>query len=117
MILVVRAASFDRVKIAQILLDNGADKEAKDMMDLTPFLISVIHGAKETAEMLLDQGANIMAVDSVCNSCLHLAVKYKLADMVKMLLARGKEQVMELRNNELKTVMHIAASHEKKEVS
>lgn len=103
--------------IAQILLENGACKETKDMMDLTPFLVAVIHGGKETAEMLLDQGANIMATDSVGNSGLHLAVQYSQVEMVRMLLARGKGKFMELRNNELQTVMHLAATHENTQVN
>ena len=103
--------------IAQILLENGADKEDKDMMDLTPFLLSVIHGAKDIAEMLLDQGANIMATDSLGNSCLHLAVRHGQVEMVRMLLAKCEGQFMELRNNELKTVMHVAATREDTEVN
>ncbi|KAL9969342.1 hypothetical protein ACROYT_G021546 [Oculina patagonica] len=111
-----KAAAFNHVAIAQILLDNGADQEAKDMMDLTPFLLSVVFGAKDAAEMLLDQGADIMATDSTCNSCLHLAVKCSQIEMVRLLLARGKGKFLELRNNELQTVMHLAATHEDTEI-
>ena len=87
------------------------------MMDLTPFLISVIHGARDTVELLLNQGANIMATDSECNSCLHLAVKHRQVEMVRMLLSRGKEKFIGLRNNELKTVMHLATTDEGTEVN
>lgn len=34
-----RAAAFNQVNIVKILLDSGADKEAKDMMDMTPFWV------------------------------------------------------------------------------
>lgn len=113
-----RAAAFNQVNIVKILLDSGADKEAKDMMDMTPFLGAVVHGAKDTAELLLNQGANAMAVDSGHNSCLHLGVKRKQLEIVKMLLVtEGKENLMKLRNNELQTFVHIAASLEQKEVS
>ena len=87
-------------------------------MDLTPFLVSAVHGGIETAEMLLDQGANIMATDSVGNSCLHLAVQHSEKEMVRMLLAqRDKGKFMELRNNKLETVMHSAATHDNSEVN
>lgn len=113
-----RAAAFNYVTIAQILLENGACKEAKNIMDLTPFLVSVLHGGIETAEMLLDQGANIMATDSTGNSCLHLAVQHSQKEMVRMLLThRDKGKFMELRNNELKTVMHLAATRDTTEVN
>lgn len=88
------------------------------MMDQTPFLVSVLHGSIETAEMLLDQGANIMATDSTGNSCLHLAVQYSQKEMVRMLLThRDKGKFMKLRNNELKTVMHLAATRDTTEVN
>lgn len=88
------------------------------MMDQTPFLVSVLHGGIETAEMLLDQGANIMATDSTGNSCLHLAVQYSQKEMVRMLLThRDKGKFMKLRNNELKTVMHLAATRDTTEVN
>ena len=88
------------------------------MMDLTPFLVSVVHGGIETAELLLDQGANIMATDSVGNSCLHLAVQHSQKEMVRMLLSkRDKGEFMELRNNKLETVMHSAATQDNTEVN
>lgn len=59
-----------------------------------------------------------MAVDSGHNSCLHLGVKRKQLEIVKMLLVtEGQENLMKLRNNELQTFVHIAASLEQKEVS
>lgn len=113
-----RAASFNHVTTAQILLKNGACKEAKNMMDQTPFLVSVLHGGIETAKMLLEQGANIMATDSTGNSCLHLAVQYSQKEMVRMLLThRDKGKFMKLGNNELKTVMHLAATRDTTEVN
>lgn len=105
------------MKIAEILLENGAEIEARNMMDLTPFLMSVIHGSKETAEMLLDQGANLMAVDFAHNSCLHLAVINKQIETIQMLLIRAKEKLMELRNSSQKTVIHLAACYEDPEVT
>ena len=88
------------------------------MMDMTPFLGAVVHGSKETAELLLKQGTDIMAVDSEHNSCLHLGVKHKRVEIVKMLLVtEGIENLMKLRNNELQTFVHIAASVKQKEVS
>ena len=87
-------------------------------MDQTPFLASVVHGGIETAEMLLDQGANIMATDSIGNSCLHLAVQYSQKEMVRLLLThRDKGKFLKLRNNELKTVMHLAATRDTTEVN
>ena len=87
-------------------------------MDLTPFLMSVIHGAKETAGKMLDHGANLMVTDSERNSCLHLAVLNRRIETLRMLLVRGRKwKLMELRNNELKSVIHLAACYNEKEVN
>ena len=115
-ITLIRAARLNHTKIAEILLENGASIEAKNMMDMTPFLIAVPHGAKETVEVLLDRGADLFARDSFHNSGLHLAVMYKRKEMIHTLLKRGKEKLVELRNNDLQTVMHLAARYEEPEV-
>ena len=84
-------------------------------MDLTPFLIAIVHGSKEITEMLMDRGADLMAVDSSHNSGLHLAVKRKRGEILQMLLEK-KGELMDLRNNDLETVIHLAACHEEPEV-
>ena len=111
-----RAAKLNHTKIADILLENGASIEAKNMMDMTPFLMAVAHGSKETAEMLLDRGADLFAVDSSHNSAFHLAVINKRTELITMLMERGKDDLVELRNNDLQTVVHLAACYEEPEV-
>lgn len=39
----------------------------------TPFLVACHHGSWECAELLLEAGSNILAVDADGNGCLHLA--------------------------------------------
>ncbi|XP_074625241.1 transient receptor potential cation channel subfamily A member 1-like [Acropora palmata] len=111
-----QAAKLNHTKIAEVLLENGASIEAKNMMDMTPFLIAVAHGAKETVEVLLDRGADLFARDSFHNSGLHLAVMYKRKEMIHTLLKRGKEKLVELRSNDLQTVIHLAARYEEPEI-
>lgn len=111
-----RAAKLNHTKIADILLENGASIEAKNMMDMTPFLMAVAHGSKETAEMLLDRGADLFAVDSSHNSAFHLAVINKRTELITMLMERGKDDLVELRNNDLQTVVHLAACYEEPEI-
>ena len=87
------------------------------MMDLTPFLLAVINGAKETAELLLDRGANLSALDFAHNTCLHLAVMHRQVEMVQLLLERGTEKLMELKRYDHKTVIHLAACYQKTQVN
>ena len=116
LIILIRAAKLNHTKTAEVLLENGASIEAKNMMDMTPFLIAVARGAKETVEVLLDRGADLYAMDSSHNSGLHLAVMYKRKEVIHTLLERGKDKLVELRNNDLQTVIHLAARYEEPEV-
>lgn len=45
----------------------------RDRACRTPFLVACLHGSWECAELLLESGSNILAVDYDGNGCLHLA--------------------------------------------
>ena len=87
------------------------------MLSMTPFLFAVTLGASESVKVLLDNGADITATDSLLNSCLHLAVDYRKEEMVKMLLERDKDKVLPLKDNQLRTAVHLAAGLEDSKVS
>ena len=110
------AAAFNHSRIVQLLLENGADPEAKDMLAMTPFLIAVTMGRNQSAKVLLDHGVEITATDSSLNSSLHLAISYRRAEMVKMLLERGKDKLLPLKDKNLSSVLHLAAGLEDSKV-
>lgn len=112
-----RAAAFNHGRIVRLLLENGADPEAKDMLAMTPFLMAVTLGASQSAKVLLDHGVDITATDSSLNSCLHLAISYRRVEMVKMLLEKGKEKLLPLKDKNLRSVLHLAAGLEDSKVS
>ena len=112
-----RAAAFNHCQIVELLLENGADPEAKDMLAMTPFLIAATLGASQSAKVLLDHGVDITATDSSLNSCLHLAISYRRIEMVKMLLERGRNKLLPLKDKNLSTVLHLAAGLEDSKVS
>lgn len=45
----------------------------RDRHGRTPFLEACLHGSWECAELLLEAGSNIVAVDAAGSGCLHLA--------------------------------------------
>ena len=52
-------------------------------------------------EYLIQKGANVLDVDNRKTNCLHLAIKAKRADSVKMILAQGDgkgEQLIKMRD-------------------
>ena len=112
-----RAAAFNHGQIVELLLENGADPEAKDMLAMTPLLIAAALGSSQSAKVLLDHGVDITATDSSLNSCLHLAISYRRTEMVKMLLERGRDKLLPLKDKNLSTVLHVAAGLEDSKVS
>ncbi len=62
----------DAVRIAELLLDAGADIEQGDN-DWTPLLRACRNGRADLVSFLLQRGANIKAVTEKGSNCLHLA--------------------------------------------
>ncbi len=62
----------DAVRIAELLLDAGADIEQGDT-DWTPLLRACRNGRADLVSFLLQRGANIKAVTEKGENCLHLA--------------------------------------------
>ena len=111
------AAAFNHGRIVEILLDSGADLEAKDVLEMTPLLMAVTHGMVEAAKLLLERGADIRATDSSLNSALHLAILYRRPEMVKLLLEMDGDCVLlQMKDKDVKTVLHLAAGLETSEV-
>ena len=83
--------------------------------DVTPLHYACYYGSKEVIDLLLDLGANIKAIDSDGNTCLHYAVKSKSIRAVKKLLVRGAKK--NVKNKEGKTPFNIAYDLKKYELS
>ena len=115
--LIFSAAAFNHSRIVDILLESGADLEAKDMLEMTPLLMAVTHGSVQAVKLLVDQGADLTATDSSLNSALHLAIMYRKPEMVKALLEMDSDKVLvQMKDKDLKTVLHLACGLETCEV-
>jgi predicted LPLAT superfamily acyltransferase len=57
----------------QLLLDRGADIEAKNEKEETVLQIAAWHGHKEVVQILLDRRANFKAEDQRKGTTLHIA--------------------------------------------
>lgn len=84
---------FSRSSIGRLLIDKGADVEARsDLKDQTPLHCAVqrrLLTNTELIRLLIEKGANIEAVDSEGATPLLLAVKERSDEAVKILVEKG----------------------------
>ena len=62
------------VAVAQLLLENGADTEARDKDMKTALMLAVEYGDEGMVRLLLEKGADIEAKNNFGNTALQIAV-------------------------------------------
>ncbi|KAK7952734.1 uncharacterized protein PG986_008462 [Apiospora aurea] len=85
------AADRGHRKVAQILIDNGADINAPNSVGDTPLHIALKGGDIDMARLLIKQGANINAPDRGGRAPLHIAVEYGCLDVARVLIEEGAD--------------------------
>lgn len=76
-------------EVVQLLLNKGANVEARNNGGATPLLMAAYFGHVEVVKRLLAKGANIKAKDNKGNTALALALGYGHAEVAKLLRDRG----------------------------
>ncbi|KAL4714330.1 hypothetical protein ACJJTC_009682 [Scirpophaga incertulas] len=85
------AAGYNRLPLAQLLLQRGADVHAKDKGGLVPLHNACSYGHYEVTELLVAAGAGVNAADLWRFSPLHEAAAKGKADIVRLLLKHGAD--------------------------
>jgi uncharacterized protein len=87
------AAHFGRLEIAQILLDRGADPNgvSRNLNTNTPLHAAVVGNQREAVVLLLQNGANVNAVDSGGWTPLGLAAHNGRGPIIEILLTAGAD--------------------------
>ena len=80
---------FQRLEAMKILLENGANVNAKDSKLNTPLRCAVLMGNIEMIKLLLEYDIDIDAVDIDGDTALHFAVVKRNAEIVEVLLQNG----------------------------
>ncbi|MCJ1463945.1 hypothetical protein MMC07_002555 [Pseudocyphellaria aurata] len=100
--------------MAQLLLENGADVNSKDMDGSTELHLAAGHGDEEVVKLLLMRGARIEEKDDNGCTALHCAVKAGQVTVMQLLLENGATVVG--KDCDGTTLLHHAVSfdHESK---
>jgi ankyrin repeat protein len=73
-------------EVAILLVERGADVNAKDTKGVTALMYACSHGMTEVAKLLVERGADINAKNTESNTALTLACEIGLLEVVKLLL-------------------------------
>ena len=77
--------------VVQLLLDKGADIDARTELGQTPLMRAAARGKKETAQLLLEKGANKDARDKFGWTPLITAAVREKKEIVQLLLEKGAD--------------------------
>ena len=94
------------VQVARVLLENGADREARDRYDWSPLERASGGGNLELIQVLLEHGADPNARDARGRSLLYLSSDWGRPAVVLTLLKHGAD--VKARDNEEDTPLHRA---------
>lgn len=103
------AVSNGQIDCMNLLVEHGADLNARDHTGMTPLHAAAMLGRVREAEWLLDHGAARDAKDTFGDTPLHTAAVFGQGDMVKMLLERGSDG--QTGNAQGKTPQDLAHEH------
>ena len=87
----LKAAGEGKAELVSLLLDRGADIEAKGKYDYTALIVAARFGYTEAVGLLLDRGADIEAKDKYGKTALIQAAEEGETEAVGLLLDRGAD--------------------------
>ena len=104
----------DDISLIKLLVEHGANIDAKDSKGLTPIMIAAVRGHIKVVKYLRDQGANLSESDLKDQNILHILAKHNRHEMIPILL-KGRpggwiEKLVNQPNQKENTPLHIAAA-------
>ena len=100
----IAAAHYGHLAICRLLLDKGAQLEAKHSLGWTPLHCAAGEGHAEIVRLLCDRGADVEARTNIENRPLHFAACSSLISVVKELIEERNAEI-NARDNDLWTAL------------
>ena len=102
------------ISLVRMLVDEGANLDAKDAKGLTPIMIAAVRGHTEVVKFLRDKGANLSECDLKDQNIIHIVAKHNRHKMIPILMKDRNgawiERLVNQPNHKEDTPLHIAAA-------
>lgn len=99
-------------RLCALMKSVGASVDVFNYLRQTPLHLAVIVGNQHLVEILLEEGASPKLRDRYGNTCLHLAVKYKRLECLKVLLSnRLTRRILNSLNYDGYSALHVALTN------
>lgn len=105
------ATKLDAVHFAQILIDCGADVNARTGKYGSALHEAIASKHMEVAELLLKSGADVNKIVDAYGTPLHIAANRKSIEMVRLVLKYGRDLNIDVAVGCYGTPLHVAADH------
>ncbi|KAI9777384.1 MAG: hypothetical protein M1839_008897 [Geoglossum umbratile] len=107
------AASFGLTEVVQLLLQRGADVDARDNSGGTPLYRAAENGHDAVVRLLLENGANVDMKDVVSGyGAIHRTALMGHTEVARLLLERGADVNAKCKDNNTPLVLAIGDGHE-----
>ncbi|RSL98385.1 hypothetical protein CEP52_010378 [Fusarium oligoseptatum] len=103
-----KACREGHLEIVNLLLQHGADIEAKESDGSTPFDSACWKGHKDVVELLLSKGANSQGCDNDGWTPIRAATEHKRLDVIEVLLNENPDNI-NVGDNKGETSLHVAS--------
>lgn len=83
------AVTYKQTEALQLLLEKGADIDARDVTGMTPLHVAAMLGRRDEAEWLLDHGANPNIMDDYGDMPIHTAAVFGHGQIIGLFVSLG----------------------------
>eukprot|EP00058_Branchiostoma_floridae_P021213 XP_002606703.1 hypothetical protein BRAFLDRAFT_72529 [Branchiostoma floridae] len=80
-----------QTEVAELLIKNGANLEARNLVYQVPLHVASRYGQTEVAELLIKNGADLEARNSEYQTSLHVASSYGQTEVSELLIKNGAD--------------------------
>lgn len=105
-----------KIKIAHLLVKRGCSLSLRSPNGVYPLHLAVLNGDTALVDMLLDNRADVTAVDFCGKAALHIACEMNIPDIAKALIDRSNSSNLNIADGDGRTALMYACQYSSKDL-